>query len=456
MSTTFNEYNGNKAIELFLESDESSNFEIGEIDNELSKMNLKRIYPSHCNICDRIHDSDENNYLFLKDEEGDLNLHMSCSTNKTESKFIGRIPSRMPDYSSMSEDELKRRREKFANLFFDLKHKYPGIYISFPNFDYDPIEDIHHRYEIIVTNIVKCNEESKKNVELVCKIREKHEYASMSDDEIKEKRQRFTIIYDNLLKTYPKWNIKIPDLENEPLEDIHSKYEETIEIIMKYNDMVINNPSIEPNKETELFRDMDGLFPEDEIIFDYTSGFLAEIVLLYIMSDANKINSNEFINNLISKYGREKSRKEVEKIILGAILYIVTWLFISSKSEIKDTLIDNELLSIETADIEIVSKSSKTIVSDIFKNEDGTPFSNGVESSKEVKLITKITIKNKNSIWEIISKMTPYPEASIPSVTSVDSVTSTDQELIAQVPVVSFDQPTQEIPVAPVAPIIMN
>ena len=176
-----------------------------------------------------------------------------------------------------------------------------------------------------------------------------------------------------------------------------------------YNDESQLIDVVEIQTPTEnLFSRAVTIFPNKEIIFDYTTGILREIVISQIFTAddgvSNLLKQKEFIDNLSERLQKDFGTENPEKVVFAIILWLITWLMmVSSSGDIKENFLENGLITIETEDITLSTTTTKIISSSIY-NKDGKPLISNQESNRVLKIISKITVNDKDLICEILSK----------------------------------------------------
>uniref|UniRef100_A0A6C0BE82 Uncharacterized protein n=1 Tax=viral metagenome TaxID=1070528 RepID=A0A6C0BE82_9ZZZZ len=227
------------------------------------------------------------------------------------------------------------------------------------------------------------------------------DYDNMTIDEVNACKIKFRVKFNELSKLYAEWSINHPLFEEESLPQIHLKYEEIIDTILKYNEMKSRKAVEEDfkalNKKTNSF------FNDNQITFDYTKGFLKQVPLHHILSiNSGLIGTNTFINSLKEKFNSKEEPYEDKQLMLGVILWLKISVMFPSSFLLKDFL-ERKLLVLEEEHINVSSVISKVINSEIFNDEYGKPYSSKQESNNVIKIITKITINDIGVISILLS-----------------------------------------------------
>lgn len=229
------------------------------------------------------------------------------------------------------------------------------------------------------------------------------DYDNMSPDEINHSKMIFRAKFREISTKFPDFMITMPDFETESLITLHCKYEELIKIVGQ-------------NNQKQFVRDLicgiESTFPEKEITFDYTTGLLKEIILSQILSidDSvfNKKTQNVLLKKLKEKISTSENREKIEVMVFGIILWLVTWITITKSSDenLKRNFLESELMTVEIEDVNVSVITTKVIDSPIFNTENGEPYIFTQESTKVVRVISKIIVKNRNILGKMITEST--------------------------------------------------
>jgi hypothetical protein len=159
----FTNDNLSTCFECFKSYEHSSCFEFpSNLDDDILAINLKRILPSFCDICDIIHEKHEYPYIYLQKKSEGTFLYFNCNCN-IESKLIGILDfDKIPDYERMTSEEKENCRLAFKRKFDVLFRQY-SIQIS--NIDSQPLENIDLLYRETKEAIIKSEKEKIKELE---------------------------------------------------------------------------------------------------------------------------------------------------------------------------------------------------------------------------------------------------------------------------------------------------
>ena len=106
---------------------------------------------------------------------------------------------------------------------------------------------------------------------------------------------------------------------------------------------------------------------------------------------------------------KEGNKEEVQRMVFGIMLWLITWLLMASSSSncFKGNFLETGLIVVESEDINVSLTTTKVINSTSFNDENGEPHRLSKESTKVVKVITKIIVKDRDAIWEMVTKSIP-------------------------------------------------
>jgi hypothetical protein len=235
----------------------------------------------------------------------------------------------------------------------------------------------------------------------------------MTEEEIKTCKMKFQSMFEELRLRFPTCYIEMPNFEtNSPLQ-IYNKYETVLTVIGEYQHKL----QLQKTNYKTLFSNIDSIFPSGETTFDYTTGIFREIIIsqVLLLNDISVPSYAKLMETLNEKICSciEKDKNEIERLTISMFLWLMVYLMMMSPdTPINKSILDKGLIIVESEDFTTSTTTTKTINSGIFNGE---KLSTTTESTKLLKVITKIIVKDRNSIWEIISTCIPRYEVLVSS-----------------------------------------
>lgn len=165
---------------------------------------------------------------------------------------------------------------------------------------------------------------------------------------------------------------------------------------------------LENEKHSTFLNDIDSIFPSGETTFDYTTGIFREMIIskVLLLNDMSVPSYDKLMEILKEKItcSNEEDKLEIEKLTISLFLWVIVYLMMTSPdTPLNKSILEGGLIVVESEDITTVTTTTKIINSDIFRSESGEKITTTGESTKVLKVITKIIVKDRDFIWAMIS-----------------------------------------------------
>lgn len=225
------------------------------------------------------------------------------------------------------------------------------------------------------------------------------DYDNMTEEEINKCKMKFRNMFEDLCLRFPTWSIQMPDFETESLFQIHTRYRDITMTIGEYQNQ------LELKKRRSFFSNIDSIFPSGETTFDYTTGIFRELIIsqILLLNDISDLSFDKLMDSLKKKIScdNEEDKLEIQRLTISTFLWLMVYLIITSPDNpLNESLLSKGLVIVESEDITTTTTTTKTINSEIFNGEN---LSTTYESTKVLKVITKIIVKDRDYIWNIIT-----------------------------------------------------